>query len=447
MLRKIICCILPVLFFNFSQAQKKAVASPTKIIKRFFGIHVDFHASPESDKIGETLTMEMLDTFLLRVKPDFVQVDCKGHPGISSYPTKIGTPAAKILKDPLKMWREATNKYHIPLYVHYSGVIDKQILKLHPEWASIDENGRPHEETTSVFSKYADELLIPQFKELIDNYKIDGAWVDGDCWAVKADYGAEALKQFKKETGITTLPKKKDDPGYYEFMDFNRKKFRQYVAHYVDEIHKFDPKFLITSNWAYSSMMPEAIDVNVDFLSGDVATRDYVLNAAFEARCLAPQGKQWDLMSWAINHSWKENVSIYKSTVQLEQEAAHVLSMGGGFQLYYPQNSDASIKAWKVPQMAEIANFCRERQIFTQGTTPVHQIAMLHSTEGYKRKTKELYGNGNGIFIPEMGILNAVMDGQQTVEILMEHSLTGHLQDYKVIIIPEWTYISPDFKK
>ena len=55
-----------------------------------FGVHFDLHASEDITDAGKTLTAEMIDTFLTRVNPDFIQIDCKGHPGISSYPTQVG---------------------------------------------------------------------------------------------------------------------------------------------------------------------------------------------------------------------------------------------------------------------------------------------------------------------------------------------------------------------
>ena len=66
----------------------------------FFGIHFDLHASEDITNAGETLTPEMVDTFLTKVRPDFIQIDCKGHPGISSYPTKVGNPVKGFQKDP-----------------------------------------------------------------------------------------------------------------------------------------------------------------------------------------------------------------------------------------------------------------------------------------------------------------------------------------------------------
>ena len=52
-----------------------------------FGLHFDFHASPARGKvIGATLKEEDIREICRYIKPDFIQVDCKGHPGWASYP-------------------------------------------------------------------------------------------------------------------------------------------------------------------------------------------------------------------------------------------------------------------------------------------------------------------------------------------------------------------------
>src|SRR6476620_1453174 len=154
----------------------------------FFGIHFDFHAGKEDLNIGETLTEAMVDSMLTIVKPDFIQVDCKGHPGITSFPVTVGTPATSFAKDPLRIFRDVTARHDVALYVHYSGVKDIEAIRKHPEWARINEDGSPDPENTSVHSAYNDQLLIPQLTEAIRKYHINGAWVDGDCWATAPDY-------------------------------------------------------------------------------------------------------------------------------------------------------------------------------------------------------------------------------------------------------------------
>jgi len=115
--------------FLFASIVCFCLLSNAQILKRadsFFGIHFDFHATENNKEIGKTFTAEMIDSFLTIVKPDFVQVDCKGHPGYTSYPTKVGNPPSGYTKDILKIWREVTARHNVALYVHYSGIMEKK---------------------------------------------------------------------------------------------------------------------------------------------------------------------------------------------------------------------------------------------------------------------------------------------------------------------------------
>jgi hypothetical protein len=100
-----------------AQTQKSSVK--LKRADCFFGVHFDLHASEDITDAGKTLTAEMIDTFLLKVRPDFIQIDCKGHPGISSYPTKVGYHVKGFEKDPLKLFREITEKNKVAFFLNY----------------------------------------------------------------------------------------------------------------------------------------------------------------------------------------------------------------------------------------------------------------------------------------------------------------------------------------
>jgi hypothetical protein len=65
----------------------------------FFGLHFDFHAGADCTEIGKTVTEEMIREIIETLRPDFIQCDCKGHAGYSSYQTKVGTPAPGFVKD------------------------------------------------------------------------------------------------------------------------------------------------------------------------------------------------------------------------------------------------------------------------------------------------------------------------------------------------------------
>ena len=421
-------------------------AQPTKNPEKlrradcFFGVHFDLHASEDITDAGLTLTPEMIDTFLTKVRPDFIQIDCKGHPGISSYPTKVGFHVKGFQKDPLKLWREVTEKNNVGLYMHFSGVWDNKVVNEHPDWAVVKPNGEKSTQKVSFFSPYLDQYMIPQLKELSSEYHVDGAWIDGECWAVEPDYSEASTKRWTQNTGYSEVPRIPGDRLYPQYVDYTRSLFREHMRTYIDAIHDFDPNFQITSNWAYSSMMPEPVTINVDFLSGDVTPQNGVMRSAFEARCLAPQGKPWDLMAWGFSWNGEKMPMSTKSSIQLKQEAAQIMAMGGGVQFYYQQNRDLSLKPWLATTLSELSAFCRERQSFCHKATAIPQIALLFPTLSYQRNSNSAF---SGPPDKLQGTLNALLDNQYAVEILMEHHLTGKMNRYPLIVIPECDYLEP----
>ena len=416
----------------------------------FFGLHFDHHAQIDEGEVGETLTEGMIDSLLTAVKPDFIQVDTKGHPGIASYPTKAGSHVASFQKDPLRLLRDVTARHGVALYSHYSGVIDERAIALHPDWAVLNMDGTRNGSATSFYSPYVDEILIPQLKELSD-YGIDGVWIDGDAWGARPDFRDEAKAEFRKLTGLEP-PASQDDPNFIPYLEFTRTKFKEYVTHYLKAMRAYDPEFQITSNWAYSSFMPEPVTLDLDYLSGDVASGNTVYSAAFEARCLAPQGqfyhKPWDLMAWSFVYNFDAPLKKQspKSTVHLLQEAAETISMGGGFQVYYTQNADLSIQSWIIPQAAAIGRFVRDRQPYVQGSVPVPQIALLYSADAYRRASKVVYDLPRGEADALRGYSALLLNGRRPFEILMEHHLQGRMDQYGLIVIPEWNYLEPAFR-
>ncbi len=425
-----------------TSANTSVLTETPKRLKRadsFLGVHFDFHAGKDCNEIGKNTTREMIESVIDQVHPDYLQIDCKGHPGLSSYPTNAGNRAPGFVGDPLRLWRQVTAERGVSLYMHYSGVWDSEAISQHPDWAAVNADGKANGNATSFFGPYADKLLIPQLRELSGEYKVDGAWVDGECWASVADYSEAALQAFKKITGIQNVPRNPGEPNWYEFLQFNREAFRNYLCHYITEVKKTNPEMQLCSNWAFTDHMPEAVCAPVDFISGDYSPEDSVNSARFSARYMARQGKPWDLMAWSFARSGGQ-----KSAVQLQREAAVVLALGGGFQAYFTQRRDGSIKLDQIPVMAEVAKFCRARQAICHRAMPVPQVAVLYSTAAHYRES-------NGLFPRDLtqirGTLQALLESQQSVEVLGEHHLKGRMAEYPLIVVPECGYLELEFKQ
>ena len=419
-----------------------AADAPPQRLRRadsFLGIHFDFHANSDCKEVGKNTTPAMVENIINLVHPDYLQIDCKGHPGFSSYPTKVGQQAPGIIGDPLRIWRDVTARRGVALFMHYSGVYERQCV-LKPGWAAINADGKPNERATSFFGPYSERLLIPQLRELATDYGIDGAWVDGECWASVVDYSPPAIAAFQKATGIQNVPRKPTDPNWFEFLEFHREAFRKYLRNYIAAVKQTNPDFQICSNWAFTDHMAEPVSVPVDFLSGDYSPDNSVNSARLSARYLVRQGKPWDLMAWSFS---KKANRIQKPAVQLQREAAVVLAQGGGFQAYYKQDRDGAIFPEQMPVMAEVAKFCRARQAICHHAMPVPQVGLLLSTADQYRRINSLFGRDlNRIH----GILQAMLESQQSVELLGEHQLAGRMAEYPIIVVPECQYLDPEFR-
>ncbi len=406
----------------------------------FFGIHCDFHAKPSKcDTIGATLREEDIREICQTLKPDFIQIDCKGHPGWASYPSKIGNAMPNFVGDPLALWRKVTREEGVALYMHYSGVYDIKYCEAHPEECVMKADGELDMGTTRTNGKYVDELLIPQLCELAEKYEIDGVWIDGECWRTTTDFRPETLSAFEKATGIDLegkLPATKEDAYYQEYREYHRELFRKYLRHYVDTLHEKFPNLQITSNWAFSDNMPEKVSANVDYLSGDFSSTNSFNSARYAGRALAQQNYAWDLMSWNFRiKACGRATCVTKHDVQMLQEAAAVLSLGGAYQNYVMQNPDGSPQMHELRNLKKLSEFVRERKDFCFRGKIVHQAAILLSTYDRAREAKKLYSR-NG-YEKVIGLTVLMADIGQSFEIVGEHTLKGKYNEYKMIVVPE----------
>lgn len=418
----------------------------------YFGLHFDFHASPERSPapIGATLKEEDIREICQLLKPDFLQIDCKGHPGWASYPTECGNAMPNIVGDPLALWRRVTKEEGVALYLHYSGVIDQQYSLKNPDQVIVRADGtRISDGTADATSgctrpngKYADELLIPQIKELAGKYGVDGIWVDGECWGAHADFHPDTVKAFEDETGISLhsrLPGNPEDEYYQEYREFCRGLFRKYVSHYVDAVHAEYPDFQIASNWAYTDHMPEEVSSNADFISGDLNSQNSFNSARYAGRAIAHQGRTWDLMSWNFRGATAEKPGhVPKHPIQIIQEAAAVISLGGGFQNYITQYPDGAPRMDQIRKMKPLEEFMRAREAYCFRGKAVHQAAILLSTWNRHMESESLFSRSGIERI--MGLTALLCDAGHSTEIVSEHTIKGRCADYPVIIIPELSH-------
>jgi hypothetical protein len=386
----------------------------------------------------------MIEAIIRSVRPDYVQIDCKGRRGLSSYPTKVGNPAPGFVEDQLKLWRQVTRENGVALFVHYCGVGDEESVARHPDWARVDHELRRSSSDNSVFGLYADSLLIPQLRELAEVYDVDGAWIDADCYEAEADFRADVIASFHQSVPgrkENTIPAVNDQA----FASFCRDGYRRYLRHYTSALHETHPRFQLATNWAFSHFMPEPITAQVNWLSGDYSAADSVNSARFAARYLSSQKAPWDLMAWSFVPITAGPDLGTKSAVQLQREAAIVISQGGGFQAYFHQRRDASLELAPMNIMAQVAEFVRARQKICHRTETVREIGLLHSSSHYYRRTPHLFAPGDETE-PAIGTLELLLNRQWCVDVVSEHHLDD-VANWPMILIPESQDLDDKFRR
>lgn len=421
----------------------------------YFGLHYDLHASDNDTELGTRCGLDELVPALKLLRPDFVQTDCKGHPGMTSWSTTVpdGTTSPGVVKDALRQWREATRQLKMPLHCHYSGIWDRAASQKHPEWAVVPAPGsdpaKPSEKMCPR-GPYLDKLLIPQMKELIDRYEVDGFWVDGELWAAEPCYCPLCLAAFRERSGLAEAPTSMDDPHWPEWQQFTLDSFKEYVSRYVTAVHEHRPEVLVCSNWLQTFRNPGCPDdVATDWISGDNSWVWGLDGSRCEARWLCNRGKPWDIMLWAFScsHGMGQPNSPWtmKPVDMLAQEAAMLMATGGNVQIYEsPGVRTGQLVPWRLKRMREVGKFISKRRRLCQGTLGLPQVAVLHSeAHYYSRPTGKNLMHGYDAN-PVRGAVFALSECHYGVDIMDEWALLQTLDAFPVVVVPEQLRLSDE---
>ena len=429
--------------------------------RRYFGLHYDLHAGPKDTELGSRCSPRELVPMLRMMGVDFVQTDCKGHPGMTSWFSKVpnATVSPGVVKDAMAQWRQSTRQLRLPLHCHYSGIWDKAAGKKHPAWCIIKADGKvagaPFGDNAAKSTgekmcprgPYADKLMIPQLLELIDRYQVDGFWIDGDMWGMEPCYCKACRKAFHEQTGLNKPPTKPDDPNWHRWWNFTRESFEAYVTHYCNAVHAHKPGVLVCSNWLQTFKHPGEPKVPTDWISGDNSWVWGLDGSRCEARFLSTRGKPWDIMLWNFycSHGMGKPESPWtaKPVEMLQQEAAVLLAFGGNVQVYEnPGVRTGQLIPWRAKRIQAMGRFVHQRRAVCQGTETIPQIAVLHSETHLRRTPTGANLMWNTDASPVQGAVFSLLECSYGVDILDEWALLQRLDQFPVIVAPEQDFMS-----
>ena len=405
-----------------------------------FGYHADLHLKADDLDAGARALPDELEASLRLVRPDWVQIDSKGHPGFTSWKSEV--PAALVAphlgRDAVAAWREATRRLGVPLVCHYSGFIDLEQCRRHPEWrASVPwiDPSQPLDDYNQAWvcprSSYWDEVVIPELVELATKRGADGFWEDGDIWGFHGCWCERCRAEFTRMTGIAEIPRAPGDAHWREWWDFQFASAVETIGRVRDAVKRAKPSAMFCSNWLDSVRFPVPGEAPVDWLSGDTEPCWCLDKTRVEVRWLANRGKSWDLMSWP--HLGAPNFHI-KSEDMLCQEAAQVAAAGGRYCFCELCGGIRTSRqpAWRMRRLGRVGDFVRERAPFCRGAEPVPEIAVLRTLGGGRGGLLERTDEAAA----RLAVL-CLLDAHYGVDLLDEPRLLARLDEFRLVVLPE----------
>ncbi|MBQ0105342.1 MAG: alpha-L-fucosidase, partial [Armatimonadetes bacterium] len=422
-----------------------------------FGMHYDLHAGFYDTELGAGITHENLKETLMIIRPDWVQCDCKGHAGYTSWPTEMGNMSPGVVKDALRIHSDVCHELGIKLGMHYSGVFDILACEKHPEWEAVNYDGKRHNHpvlrSVCQNSPYYDELMIPQMLELIDKYDVDGFWIDGDGWGLLPCYCDKCRKGFTDRYGIEP-PTDVNDPNWHKWAFYHRELFMANVQKYCKAVHDRKPECLCISNWMYTYACPIDETFGTDYISGDLNPYFGQMSALLESHFLTNRQRDWDLMCWGFMtpDSDRGLIQTKKNLPHILQESALILAGGGGVMQYDNPLRNGLITDYSSRNYGKVRDFVKARASVSRHSRSVPQIALVQSPNDYFDDTK-IYPNlyDYNILQPFMargvGASQLLSETHYHFDILTPNMLKGRMKDFSLIVIAENYRFEEDFKK
>lgn len=384
--------------------------------------------------------------------------------GYTNYPSNAGIRHPKLEGiDIIRIWRDVTKEMGVRFFAYFSFAESRAELKAHPEFLQIDKDGMPKNYLCSN-TKYMDTYVLPKMRELIEDYDVDGFWVDASTWSVGACYCPDCKQGFRKQYGQDP-PGERDNPMWPAYAEFRRESFEKTSKRMGDLIHQLKPSCIYTPNYAFSLYQPVGARDYVDVLSGDVGHMRRTQMVSLKSRFFDTQGVPWDIVlgitnganvkfladgSFRVTDFWVKvgevreiPASAPRSIEYLNQENAVVRSNGGMTTVFVHTWPDASLISRDSELIGQMADFTRERLDVFQDTEPLYDVGILHSASTF-------YSEGDGFnhWQPAgyriEGAHTALIQNNYHVNILADHRLAEKLKEYRVVVLSQQSRLTPE---
>jgi len=405
------------------------------MVKRFRRVHLDFHTPEFVPGALEKFDAQALAETLEKAKVQVANFFAKCHYGNAYYFTNVGHRHAALKRDMVAEFLQAAHERDIAVGIYYSLLVDDRACRENPDWEWRRADGSPAGGTfrqPCISSPYIEELVLPQIRELLAGYPIDGLWFDFTL----APYCAcqYCQRAFRLETG-KAFPKGPGESNWDEYRSWRTGQSALLLRRIRRMADQLKPGTQLCGNWAYTTRQPEAVPVDsVTYLTCDPPTTELgQVNFSYEGRYQGCTGMAYELITTRFHEGWGD--WTWRPAEMLKAEMAAILAAGGrcciGDQIY----PDGTIEPAVYETIGEVFSFVEEREAACDGTESVACIAVLNGAANLWRE----HGVGSSYDGLEnvRGCHLALAQSGVHFDILNEDALVARLGEYRAVVLPD----------
>ncbi|MFC1693720.1 beta-galactosidase trimerization domain-containing protein [Candidatus Latescibacterota bacterium] len=374
----------------------------------------------------------------------------KGWAGYSYYPTEIGVVHPGLDRDFTGEMTRALKKRGIRCLLYFMLQSERRIQQEHSEWVrnanpsvvKLDPKKIGTPAMMCINTRYADEVGIPQLKEILGRYDIDGFFLDIFMHQFQGDicYCPTCRAAFEKEIG-GPIPVADTDSNAFAWRLLRNRQMEESMAKVQHALEEIKPDISNIYNWSWMFRYPVTPPEYAHHLSWDTPVPKVGLfswNFSLEARYLATLPNiTWSCMSTRGN-TWGE-YSLREPEAYMSENATVLAACGRTYlsDIPYPDgNPDPAV----YDVYNAVNNRTRQYIPFTRNCDPVKDTVVLHSAYSVWSKKPlqpaDTWYPGLAYY-SVCGAHKAMIEGHVQIDISNSEQFVDTLDQYKAVVLAD----------
>lgn len=390
-------------------------------------IHLDFH-TPTGVNVASNFDEKKFVEILKKTGADSIAIFAKDHYGHAYYPSRLGNFHPDLKLNLFGEMLSACHKAGLRVFAYLSIGWDNLSAQKFPEWQQVNKKGEPilagNWRSLCLNSPYVNKRIFPQIREVLENYDVDGLWLDIVFFMEGACYCPFCLQKMESLN--------LDPNNEYEHLLFNDTSVREFISETYNFAKKIKPDVAVSFN-NLVKIGARTFLPHLDYWWIEALPHGWGLYyLPLYSRYLRTLGKPMAGLTARFHKSWGDFGSL-KPLQHLLWEAGEMLINGAAVGIGDQMNPDGTLEEAVYDMIGEVFRFVREREKWCKGAKSVPYVAVL--------SPKQIGTTGMGK--PSEALLGAVamlMELHIHFDIIDEE---GDFAPYTLLILPDVSTLSP----